>query len=260
MADERAAEQPDTDEPEQAVSQPHDKYFYSVFSNEQDAASLLRTCVPRPLANTLKWSTLTRRSGRFVADDWRGREADLLFSVQREGTETPVLVYVLLEHQSTPDQWLRLRCSATAYRGGSSGSGSMRVRSGCRCWCRWHSRSLSDTTAPRERLGWAKSGAEATVFGRYQGAQRWRYQREFADLVSDAAPEWRWVPRFEHLLIDQTEMAAESVTGAVAARLLQIARGRVHRLRPPQQPRWTNPPRRGRPANRGHRRPARPTP
>ena len=61
MADERAAEQPDTDAPEQAVSQPHDKYFYSVFSNEQDAASLLRTCVPRPLADTPKWSTLTRR-------------------------------------------------------------------------------------------------------------------------------------------------------------------------------------------------------
>ena len=35
--------------------------------------------------------------------------------------------------------------------------------------------------------------------------------------------EWRWVPRFEHLLIDQTEQGAESVTGAVAARLLQIA-------------------------------------
>ena len=42
-------------------------------------------------------------------------------------------------------------------------------------------------------------------------------------MVTDAAPEWRWVPRFEHLLIDQTEMGAESVTGAVAARLLQIA-------------------------------------
>ena len=57
----------------------------------------------------------------------------------------------------------------------------------------------------------------------YQGARRWEYEREFADLVTEAAPEWRWVPRFEHLLIDQTEKSAESVTGAVAARLLQIA-------------------------------------
>ena len=109
MADERAAEQPDTDEPGQAISQPHDKYFQRVFSNEQDAASLLRTCVPRPLADTLKWSTLALLRGRFVADDWRRNETDLLYSVEREGTETPVLVYVLLEHQSTPDQWLRLR-------------------------------------------------------------------------------------------------------------------------------------------------------
>ena len=40
--------------------------------------------------------------------------------------------------------------------------------------------------------------------------------------MADAEPEWRWVPRFEHLLIDQTEQDAESVTGAAAVRLLQI--------------------------------------
>ena len=44
MADERAAEQADGGTAETAVSQPHDKYFQRVFSNEQDAASLLRTC------------------------------------------------------------------------------------------------------------------------------------------------------------------------------------------------------------------------
>ena len=181
---------------ETAVSQPHDKYFYSVFSNEQDAVSLLRTCVPRPLAETLKWSTLTRRSGRFVADDWRGKEADLLFSVEREGTETPVLVYVLLEHQSTPDQWLRLRLLGYCVQ----------------VWQQWRRQHESGERLPL---------IVPLVF--YQGAQRWRYEREFADLVTDAAPEWRWVPRFEHLLIDQTELGAESVTGAVGARVLQIA-------------------------------------
>ena len=68
MADERAAEQADGGTAETAVSQPHDKYFQRVFSNEQDAASLLRTWVPRPLADTLKWSTLTLLRGRFVGD------------------------------------------------------------------------------------------------------------------------------------------------------------------------------------------------
>ena len=41
---------------------------------------------------------------------------------------------------------------------------------------------------------------------------------------TDEEPERRWVPRFEHLLIDQTEQDAESVTGAVAARLLRRRR------------------------------------
>ena len=65
MADEQAAEQPDADDPK-VIGQPHDKYFQRVFSNERNAASLLRTCVPPPLADTLKWPTLTVLPGRFV--------------------------------------------------------------------------------------------------------------------------------------------------------------------------------------------------
>ena len=211
MADERAAEQPDTDEPEKAVSQPHDKYFQRVFSNEQDAASLLRTCVPRPLADTLKWSTLSLLRGRFVADDWRSNETDLLYSVEREGTATPVLVYVLLEHQSTPDRWLRLRLLGYCVQ----------------AWQQWHRNHEDEERLPL---------LVPLVF--YQGARQWEYKREFAELVRDAAPEWRWVPRFEHLLIDQTELGAESVTGAVAARVLQIAMMATFREVPEELLEW----------------------
>ena len=140
MADQRAAEQPDGGASETAVSQPHDKYFQRVFSNEQDAASLLRTCVPRSLADTLKWSTLTLLRGRFVADDWRRNETDLLYSVEREGTQTPVLVYVScwsISRRRTSG--CACGCSAIAYRCGSSGTGTMKMKSGCRCWCRWYS-------------------------------------------------------------------------------------------------------------------------
>ena len=53
----------------------------------------------------------------------------------------------------------------------------------------------------------------------YQGAQPWRHELE----VTEAAPTWRWVPRFEHWLIDQTRQSAKSVPGALAARLAQVA-------------------------------------
>ena len=57
----------------------------------------------------------------------------------------------------------------------------------------------------------------------YQGADPWQYDREFAELFANAVPEWRWVPRFEHLLIDQTQQGVEAVPGALAARLAQVA-------------------------------------
>ena len=42
-------------------------------------------------------------------------------------------------------------------------------------------------------------------------------------MFADAEPAWRWVPRFKHLLIDQTRQRLESVLGALPARLAQIA-------------------------------------
>ena len=42
-------------------------------------------------------------------------------------------------------------------------------------------------------------------------------------MFADAAPQWRWVPRFEHLLVDLARQNAESVPGAPAARLAQVA-------------------------------------
>ena len=91
------------------ASGPQDKYFRSVFSNPADAASLLRAYVPEVVARAWKWSTLTLLPGRFVSPNWRDSDADLLFSVEQEPASMRVLVYVLLEHQSTPDRWMPLR-------------------------------------------------------------------------------------------------------------------------------------------------------
>ena len=183
------------------LSRPHDKYFRSVFSNEADAAGLLRAYVPAAVARTLRWSTLTWIPGRFVSSGWHDSESDLLFSIEQEPTAqkpvaTPVLLYVLLEHRSSPDPWMPLR-----------------VLNYCtQVWMRWRKTHQNDAGLPL---------IVPLVF--YHGAEPWPYQREFAELFSDAAPQWRWVPRFEHLLIDQTQRGPGSVPGGLVARLAQIA-------------------------------------
>ena len=100
------------------------------------------------------------------------------------------------EHRSSPDPWMPLR-----------------VLNYCtQVWMRWRKTHQNDAGLPL---------IVPLVF--YHGTEPWPYQREFAELFSDAAPQWRWVPRFEHLLIDQTQRGPGSVPGGLVARLAQIA-------------------------------------
>ena len=73
---------------------------------------------------------------------------------------------MLLEHQSTPDRWLRLRLLGYCVQ----------------VWQQWQRQHRDERRLPL-----------LVPLILYQGA-------------------WRWVPRFEHLLIDQTELDLERVT------------------------------------------------
>ena len=55
------------------------------------------------------------------------------------------------------------------------------------------------------------------------GKRRWRYATELADSFPPALRDQPWVPRFGHLLFDQTRVAPAAVAGALRGRLLQLA-------------------------------------
>ena len=85
------------------VSKPHDHLFRSVFREEAEAAGLLRAHLPEAVNNELLWSSLKGQEVSFIDDRLRDSESDLLYAVQRKADDEPVWLYVLLEHQSTPD-------------------------------------------------------------------------------------------------------------------------------------------------------------
>ena len=91
------------------VSKPHDHLFRSVFREESEAAGLLRAHLPEAINSELLWASLKRQDVSFIDDRLRDSESDLLYAVQRKADDAPAWLYVLLEHQSTPDPWLRLR-------------------------------------------------------------------------------------------------------------------------------------------------------
>ena len=181
------------------VQRPHDKLFRTVFADHAEAAALLRAHLPEELACDLRWSTLTLQDRSFVDPDLRGTESDLLFSIRRKAGAPPAWLYVLLEHQSRPDRWIRFRL----------------LKYCCRIWDR------SRAQFPRERR---LRRIVPLVF--YQRPGRWRHATEFADSVR----HWPWVSRFAHLLVDQSRenrrRSAAGCTGCTAVFLTgELSRG-----------------------------------
>lgn len=91
------------------IHQPHDRLFRAVFSDAGEAASLLQNALPDIIRSSFDWTTLTQRDGTFIDEELRESQTDLLYQVEHTETGQPMSVYVLLEHQSSPDPLMRLR-------------------------------------------------------------------------------------------------------------------------------------------------------
>ena len=86
---------------------PHDAIFKAVFSELDNATGVLRRMLPPFVEGTVDWASLQVEPGSFVDRRLGHRHSDLLFSVQAGPSR--LLLYVLLEHQSTADPWMALR-------------------------------------------------------------------------------------------------------------------------------------------------------
>ena len=178
------------------VAQPHDHLFRAVFGKETEAAGLLQAHLPPAISDELVWSSLKWQSVSFIDDRLRDSESDLLYAVRRKASGAPAWIYVLLEHQSTPDPWLRLRL----------------LKYSCRIWERDRARfPKEEQLRPIVPLVW------------YQGERGWRHAREFSELFAEDVRGWPGVPRYAHLLIDQSAAEPENVHGALHGRVAQLA-------------------------------------
>ena len=178
------------------LRQPHDHLFRLVFAEPEETAAFLRARLPDSLHRRFLWSSLRRSPGSFVDQHLRGSASDLLFEVRTAATAPPQWLYLLFEHQSRPDRWIALRL----------------LRYCCRIW-ETERRTHPDEPFLRPVL--------PLVF--YQGTRRWRYATELAESFPPALRGQPWVPRFSHLLFDQTRVAPAAVAGALRGRLLQLA-------------------------------------
>jgi len=167
----------------------------AVLSDLAEATSFLQRHLPQEVSQALSWSTLKLLEGSFVDEHLRESEADVLYEVQHVSGEASVWVYILLEHQSTPDRWMRFRL----------------LKYCCRIW------DLSFREYPDQR---ELPAIVPLVF--YQGERRWSYSSEFADLFAESVRDWPGVPRFSHGLIDQSGLQPDEVQGELKTQLMQL--------------------------------------
>ena len=94
---------------------------------------------------------------------------------------------------TTPDYWLRLRLLGYC----------------CRIW-------------ERDRQEYQEVRSLRPILPLVFYPTGWRHSPQFADLFPAATRDWPWLPRFEHLLFDQTQVSPAQAAGSVRARLLQL--------------------------------------
>ena len=71
------------------IHQPHDRLFRAVFSDADEAASLLQAALPGAIRDSFDWTTLALLDGTFVDEDLRESQSDMLYQVEHTETGQP---------------------------------------------------------------------------------------------------------------------------------------------------------------------------
>ncbi|MEZ4438913.1 MAG: Rpn family recombination-promoting nuclease/putative transposase [Polyangiaceae bacterium] len=196
------------DGPSSKSSQPHDSLFRYVFSDPQNAEGELRTALPAEVVSRLDWSTLRVVDGTLVDEEARHLYSDLIFEVEVAEVELPVLLYVLVEHQSRSDPLMGLRL--LRYMG--------------RLWGRWL----------RKHAGATKLPAILPLVVHHD-AVRWSAPRSFHELVDLPAEllgaVGGHVPSYRYRVDDLSEqgvaeLAQRALTAQARVALACLARAR----------------------------------
>jgi predicted transposase/invertase (TIGR01784 family) len=179
----------------------NDGFFKAIFSQPEHATAFFKSHLPEAITVRIDWNSLTVLPGSFVKSSLQQVHSDLLFSV-RIG-EVEARLYLLFEHQSSPDPTMPLRLL-----------GYM----------------TEIFTQHHKTYGFPLPPVLPIVF--HQGPETWHISTSFEDLFElpeeIAADLLPYLPKFHHALLDLTRF--DPATGEndtrmqVVLQLMKLAR------------------------------------
>lgn len=183
------------------ATQPHDAFIKELLRSPERAVAFFQGHLPPAIVACIDWRTLALLPSSFVHQDLKQAHSDLLFSAKSTGRE--VLIYVLVEHQTSVDPLMPLRLLGY----------------------------IVEILRDHEKTHGLPLPAVLPLLI-HQGPERWTVSprfHEMFDLPADLAPHMlRYLPSFEHEVFDLTQHdpAGEEthVQLRVALQLMKLAR------------------------------------
>ena len=164
-----------------------------LFQEIENIRGLLEIIAPE-LVELLDFTRLKQLNSSFVSDALRAQESDMIFSVPfRDATETrdEILIYILLEHQSTVDPTMGFRLLFYM----------------CQIWDtqrrEWEAESVSKSE-------WRLRPILPIVF--YTGTQQWRTPLSLSAIMDVPEVLSRFVPTFDTLFLGVKAAKASELT------------------------------------------------
>jgi predicted transposase/invertase (TIGR01784 family) len=174
------------------IHNPHDKLFKDVLGERDNAASFLKSNLPDSLVTHLDFESLTVLQASFIDAQFVQSEADLLISVPMAGA--PGFVYILLEHQSSPDPLMLLRLLSYMVR----------------VWRRY---ARENTEARRLPV--------IVPLVLFHGPKGWAGPLDFQSLVEIPSDEFTaYTPAFRIGIFDLAGPSGQAVAGSAIVRIL----------------------------------------
>ncbi len=168
-----------------------DRVFRKTLENVQNLEEFLQEALPEHAA-ALDCAHARLLPREFVADDWRGREADLLFEIpyRQPNGDARALVGLLIEHQTRTDVLMPFRTLSLA------------VGFWDRQWRDWQA-----LAPPRPELRFTP----VIPIVLFTGPTPWGSTRRMADLLAEPAVFHSFAPTSEPLFWNLAEQTAEEL-------------------------------------------------
>lgn len=161
-----------------ATYNPHDRLFRDTFAHKESLIGFVRAYVPTELAALVNSSeSVEPYPGTFVDPELKMSHSDIVYRFVLDGR--PVYLYLLFEHQSTPEPDMAFRLLRYLVK-------------------------LRDDIG-KQAPGADKSRPPILPLVLYHGERKWNAARQFQDLIDLPPALMPYTPGFEYVLVDLNE-------------------------------------------------------